>query len=83
VIIACWTISVVILQLIAGVDTYMAEKRKEQDEALYMYCLHRTLVICTHCRIAFEVQDLTEQMNIEWHCECCHNDFTEYATHSI
>jgi len=81
-VIIAWTALTILCQIIAGIDSYMEQERKEQDEALYMYCLHRTLVICPHCRIAFEVQDLTEQMNVEWHCECCHNDFVEHATHT-
>lgn len=64
------------------VDAYMAQERKKQDEALYLYCVNRTLVICPHCRIAFEVRDLAEQMNVEWHCECCGAEFIEYATHT-
>lgn len=80
--IVCWTALTVVLQVIAGIDAYMKEERKSQDEALYLYCLHRLLVICPYCRIGFEVIDLTEQMNVEWECECCHSTFTEYATHT-
>lgn len=81
-IILCWTAVTLSLHVITCVDSYMEKQRKEQDEALYPYCLNRLLVICPHCRIGFEVQDLSEQMNVEWHCECCHRDFVEYATHT-
>ena len=70
------------LQVIAQTDKVMQVERKQQDEALYYYCLNRMLVICPHCRIAFEVTDLNEQMNVEWECQCCHHKFVEYATHT-
>ena len=77
------TALVVSLQVISGTDEVMASEKKLQDENLYTYCLYRTLVICPNCRLGFEVRDLTEQMNVEWHCECCHNNFVEYATHTV
>ena len=81
--IIAWTALTVLFQIIAGTDSYMEQERRGQDDALYVYCLYRTLVICPHCRIAFEVQDLTEQMNVEWQCRCCGNSFVEHATHTV
>jgi hypothetical protein len=77
------TIATVLLQVLAALELCAASARKRHDEALYEYCLHRLLVICPICRVGFEVQDLTEQMNIEWSCECCGTTFREYATHTI
>ena len=77
-----WTGVTLALQLIAEVDKFMNKKRKEQDEALYDYCLNRLLIICPYCRIGFEVEDLAQQMNVEWQCACCGNHFVEYGTHT-
>lgn len=76
------TTLVAALQVISKVDKIMQAERKQQDEDLYDYCLNRMLVICPHCRIGFEVTDLTEQMNLEWQCECCRVKFVEYSTHT-
>jgi hypothetical protein len=81
-VIIAWTAFTILLNVIAGLDQYAQSERKEQDDKLYTYCLYRLLVICPHCRIAFEVTDLAEQMNVEWECDCCHNTFVEHATHT-
>lgn len=76
------TVAAVLLNTISVLDNAHRSALYKQDDALFVYCRDRVLIICPECRMAFEVTELHEQFNIEWTCDCCHTTFREHATHT-
>ena len=55
----------------------------ELDSEVLEYCINRSIIVCPRCSSLYEVQDLEEQLNLEWTCTSCGQIWEETPTHDI